>query len=31
VQAERGKRVYWCRGQFVNYQVFSSQVKMAAK
>ena len=31
VQAERGKRVYWCRGQFVNYQVFSSRVKMAAK
>jgi hypothetical protein len=30
-QAERGKRVYWCRGRFVNYQVFRSQVKMAAK
>jgi len=29
-QAERGKRVYWCRGRFVNYQVFSSRVKMAA-
>jgi len=29
-QAERGKKVYWCRGQFVNYQVFSSRVKMAA-
>jgi hypothetical protein len=28
-QAERGKRVYWCRGRFVNYQVFNSQVKMA--
>jgi len=27
-QAERGKSVYWCRGRFVNYQVFSSQVKM---
>jgi hypothetical protein len=26
-QAERGKKVYWCRGQFVNYQVFSSKVK----
>jgi len=30
-QAERGKKIYWCRGRFVNYQVFSSQVKMAAK
>jgi hypothetical protein len=30
-QAERGKRVYWCRGRFVNYQVFGSRVKMAAK
>ncbi len=30
-QAERGKRVYWCRGRFVDYQVFSSQVKMAGK
>src|SRR5208337_2477654 len=31
-QAERGKRVYWCRGQFVNYQVFRSQVvKMVTK
>jgi hypothetical protein len=30
VQAERGKRVYWCRGRFVDYQVFSSRVKMAA-
>lgn len=29
-QAERGKRLYWCRGRFVNYQVFSSRVKMAA-
>ncbi len=26
-QAERGKKVYWCRGQFVNYQVFSSKAK----
>jgi hypothetical protein len=28
-QAERGKRVYWCRGRFMDYQVFSSRVKMA--
>jgi hypothetical protein len=27
VQAEYKKRVYWCRGQFMNYRVFSSQVK----
>ena len=27
VQAERGKRIYWCRGQFVNYQIFGSRVK----
>lgn len=26
-QAEHDKKVYWCRGQFVNYQVFSSKVK----
>jgi hypothetical protein len=26
-QAERGKKVYWCRGQFVDYQVFSIKVK----
>jgi hypothetical protein len=30
VQAERGKRVYWCRGRFINYRVFSSRVTMAA-
>jgi hypothetical protein len=30
VQAERGKGVYWCRGRFVDYQVFTSRVKMAA-
>jgi hypothetical protein len=29
-QAELKKKVYWCRGQFTDYQVFSSQVKMAA-
>jgi hypothetical protein len=28
-QAEFDKRIYWCRGSFTNYQVFSSQVKMA--
>ena len=26
-QSERGKKVYWCRGQFMNYRVFSSNVK----
>jgi len=30
-QSECGKKVYWCRGQFVNYQEFSSRVKIAAK
>lgn len=30
-QAEYQKKVYWCRGQFTDYKVFSSQVKMAAK
>jgi len=29
-QAQYNKKVYWCRGQFTNYQVFSSRVKMAA-
>ncbi len=29
-QAEYKKKVYWCRGQFTNYRVFSSQVRMAA-
>jgi hypothetical protein len=28
-QAEYNNRFYWCRGNFMNYQVFSSQVKMA--
>jgi hypothetical protein len=27
-QAESHKKVYWCRGQFMNYQVFSSRVRM---
>jgi len=26
-QAERGKKIYWCHGQFVNYREFSSQAK----
>jgi Trypsin-like peptidase domain len=29
-QAQYNKKIYWCRGQFTNYQVFSSRVKMAA-
>jgi Trypsin len=29
-QAEYKKKVYWCRGRFTNYQVFSSRVKIAA-
>jgi hypothetical protein len=29
-QAEYNKRIFWCRGQFTDYQVFSSRVKMAA-
>jgi len=29
-QAQYNKKVYWCRGSFTNYQVFSSQAKMAA-
>jgi hypothetical protein len=27
-QAEYKKKVYWCRGRFIDYQVFSSQVQM---
>lgn len=27
VQAQHNKRVYWCRGRFMNYRAFSSQVK----
>ncbi len=26
-QAELNKKVYWCRGRFMNYQVFSSRAK----
>jgi hypothetical protein len=29
-QAEYNKKVYWCRGRFMDYQVFSSRVKIAA-
>jgi hypothetical protein len=27
-QAENNKKIYWCRGRFMNYQVFSSRVKL---
>ena len=30
-QAEYNKKIYWCRGRFMQYQVFSSRVKMAAE
>ena len=30
-QAERGKKLYWCRGQFINYRSFTIQVKMTPK
>jgi len=29
-QAEFNKKLYWCRGQFTHYQVFSSRVKIAS-
>jgi len=29
-QAEFNKKVYWCRGQFTDYQMFSSRVRMIA-
>jgi hypothetical protein len=29
-QAERNKKVYWCRGQFTDYRVFGSRVKIMA-
>ncbi len=29
-QAEFNKKVYWCRGQFVNYKIFGSRVKILA-
>jgi hypothetical protein len=28
-QAEYGRKIYWCRGQFMDYRVFSSEVKVA--
>ncbi len=27
-QAENNKKIYWCRGAFMNYQVFTSSVKI---
>ncbi len=30
-QARYKNKIYWCRGQFTDYQVFTSQVKIAAK
>jgi len=30
-QAERKGKVYWCRGQFSDYQIFDSRVKIVAK
>ena len=29
-QAEYNRKLYWCRGQFTGYQVFGSEVKIAA-
>jgi hypothetical protein len=29
-QAEFNKKLYWCRGMFTNYQMFTSQVRMVA-
>jgi len=29
-QADRNKKVYWCRGQFTDYRVFDSRVKIMA-
>jgi hypothetical protein len=29
-QAEFGKKLYWCRGQFIDYKVFGSRVKILA-
>ena len=29
-QAEHKKRIYWCRGQFTNYRIFDSSVKVIA-
>jgi len=30
-QAEHNKKIYWCHGQFIDYQIFSSRVKVVAK
>jgi len=30
VQAEHHQKVYWCRGEFTDYQVFGSRVKIVA-
>jgi hypothetical protein len=30
-QAKFKKKTYWCRGEFTNYQLFQSRVKIAAK
>jgi hypothetical protein len=29
-QAERNKKVYWCRGQFTDYRIFDSRVRIVA-
>jgi hypothetical protein len=29
-QAQSKKKLYWCRGRFTDYRIFSSRVKMAA-
>ena len=29
-QAEHNKKIYWCRGRFTDYQIFSSRVKIVA-
>ncbi|MGB2625915.1 MAG: hypothetical protein WAK20_03955, partial [Candidatus Acidiferrum sp.] len=29
-EAEYNKKLYWCRGQFTNYMVFSSQAKITS-
>ncbi len=29
-QAKHNKKIYWCRGRFTDYQIFSSRVKIVA-
>jgi hypothetical protein len=29
-QGRNGKKIYWCRGQFTNYRIFDSRVKIVA-